>query len=59
MIQVHSNEDSAFQGSSSGYKLDHQEPTYLFTKWKFLVYVRICQHNNLPTETVDSEVSAA
>lgn len=33
--------------------------THLFTKWKFSVYVRICQHNNLPTEMVDSEVSAA
>lgn len=37
----------------------HQEPTYLFTKWKVLVYVRISQHNNLPTEAVDSEVSVA
>lgn len=47
------------QSSSSGDELDHQESTYLFTKWKISVDARIRQHNNLSTSMVDSEVSAA
>lgn len=57
--QGHPSQESTFQSLFSGYKPEHQEPTYLFTKWKFSVYVRICQHNNMPTEIVESEVSAA
>lgn len=51
-MQGHSSKESVFQSSSSGYNPDHQEPTYLFTKWKFSVYVRfvsitICQQRLL------------
>lgn len=51
-MQGHSSKESVFQSSSSGYNPDPQEPTYLFTKWKFSVYVgfvsiTICQQRLL------------